>query len=106
MTGLQHYDSEIHALDQRIGRLALVCGVNLSDRMVVVAIIKGDFSHCSHRDKVAQEHREELRALLMMKYRIEAGCIHAMGAKECSRLVAEQDERLRRAGFPPHTIAD
>lgn len=105
MSESQHYDSQIHALDERIGRLALLCGADLSRPEVVVGLIKGNFSVCSHRDDVAQQHREEIRALLMMKYRIEVSCINAIGATDCAKLISEQDERLRRGGFPPQSIA-
>ena len=104
MSGLQHYDSEIHELEKRIGRLALLCGADLSRPAVVIGLIKGNFSVCSSQNKVAPEHREELRALLMMKYRIEASCIDSIGAADCAKLISEQDERLRRSGFPPQSI--
>lgn len=104
MSGLQNYDSEIHALEQRIGRLALLCGADLSHPEVVIGLIKGNFSGCLRRDTVAPQHRDELRALLMMKYKIEVSCIDAIGAAECAQLIAEQDERLRRRGFPPQSI--
>lgn len=105
MTGIEHYDNQIHALDERIGRLALLCGADISCSEVVVGLIKGDFNACSLRNSVPQEHREELRALLMLKYRIEVSCIDSIGAAECAQLIAEQDERLRRRGFPPQSIA-
>jgi hypothetical protein len=41
----------------------------------------------------------------MMKYQIEVNCIDTIGAAECAQLIAEQDERLRRSGFPPRSIA-
>lgn len=104
MSGLEHYDSEIHALEKRIGRLALLCGVDLPRPAVVIGLIKGDVSVCSRQSAVASEHREERRALLMMKYQIEVSCIDSIGAADCAKLIFEQDERLRRSGFPPQSI--
>lgn len=106
MSGLQHYDEQIEELDRRIGRLALLCGADLSRHEVVVGLIKGNAASCDHAGSVAPEHRAELRALLMLKYRIEASCVDALGAEQCAQLIAEQDDKLRRSGFPPQTLAD
>ena len=104
MSGLEHYDEEIEALDKRIGRLALLCGADLSRHEVVIGLIKGNMAVCEHAQQIAPGHREELRALLMMKYRIEASCVDAIGAEQCARLIAEQDDKLRRHGFPPQSL--
>lgn len=104
MSGLEHYDEEIEALDKRIGRLALLCGADLSRHEVVIGLIKGNTAVCEHVQQVAPGQREELRALLMMKYRIEASCVDAIGAEQCARLIAEQDDKLRRHGFPPQSL--
>lgn len=104
MSGLHNYDSEIHALDERIGRLALLCGADISRPEAVVGLIKGNFGVCSRQEASALDHQKELRALLMMKYRIEVGCIDSIGAADCAKLIAEQDERLRRSGFPSESI--
>lgn len=106
MSGLQHYDEQIEELDRRIGRLALLCGADLSQREVVVRLIKGNTATCEHAASVAPEHRAELRALLMMKYRIEMSCVDSLGAEHCAKLIAEQDDKLRRSGFPPQALTD
>jgi len=49
MSELEHYDREIYELDQRIGRLALICGADLSRSAVVAGLIKGQFDVCAHR---------------------------------------------------------
>lgn len=104
MSGLHSYDTEIHALEQRIGRLALLCGADLSRPEIIIGLIKGNFSACSHQGAATHEHQKELRALLMMKYQIESSCIDAIGTEQCAQLIAEQDERLRRNGFPPQSM--
>ena len=96
MSGLEHFDREILALDERIGRLALACGTDLRDNKVVVALIKGDFSSC-HRPETPK--LPELRALLMLKYGIQEHCIASLGAGECLRIVEETHEKLRRRGI-------
>lgn len=106
MSGLQHYDEQIEALDTRIGRLALLCGADLSRRDVIVHLIKGQFGDCDHAAGIANEHRQELRALLMMKYNIELSCIDAIGAEQCAQLIAAHDDKLRRRGFPPQALSD
>lgn len=106
MSELEHYDREIYELDQRIGRLALACGADLSRHEVVVGLIKGDFESCAHTDALSKLRLAELRALLMLKYKIEASCLDAIGVADCSRLVSEQDARLRRRGFPRESQTD
>lgn len=106
MSELEHYDREIYELDERIGRLALACGADLSKREVVIGLIKGQFEGCTHTGALSKARQAELRALLMLKYKIEASCVDAMGVADCARVIAEQDGRLRQRGFPPESQAD
>ena len=105
VSDLQHFEMEIHALDERIGRLALLCGADISRPESVLRLIKRQFETCTHGDAVGMQHRDELRSLLIMKYQIEVSCIDAMGVQDCARLIVEQNERLRRSGFPPESLA-
>lgn len=100
------YDDELFALDQRIGQLALACRADLSRDEIVIALIKGRYEYCEAARDLDPRKREELRALLMMKYRIEASCVDSLGTDDCRRLLAEHEEKLRRRGFPPQSIAD
>jgi hypothetical protein len=95
--GLEHFDREIYAIDERIGRLALACGVSLDERANVVALIKGNFTVCRAESNPA---RHELRALLMMKYQIEERCLATLGDAQCLRLIADGEARLRERGLP------
>jgi hypothetical protein len=97
MSGFEHFGEELKALEERLGRLALACGVNLGDRTVVASLIRGDFGVCG---RGSFPKRDELRALLMLKYRIEAKCIDALGAGDCLRIVDQVDAELARRGFP------
>lgn len=105
MSELEHFDREIYALDERIARLSLICGVDLSRTETVAGLIKGHFETCAHANYVSAHHRDELRALLMMKYKIESSCIDTLGVEDCVRLVSEQSDRLRRSGFPPESLS-
>lgn len=102
---IHNYDEQIGAVEARIGRLALLCGADLSRPEVVIGLIKGNFAVCGHEANVDPAHRDELRALLMLKYDIKASCVDSIGTADCARLMAEQDEKLRQRGFPPQTIA-
>lgn len=100
MSDVGHYDREIYAIDERIGRLALLCGADLSRPEIVIGLIKGQFEVCTRRDALSNQRREELRGLLMLKYKIEASCLDSLGAADCVRVIAEQDALLRQRGFP------
>lgn len=104
MSGLDHYEEELTALDKRIARLALLCGADLTREDVLIHLIKGQFEACPQSGAIDKSHLQELRALLMMKYNIEVSCIHSMGAEQCARLIAEHDDKLKRAGFPKHLL--
>ena len=90
------YDEELLALETRIRRLALSCGVDLGRRDLVVSLIKGDFSACGSGEHAP---RQELRGLLMLKYRIEESCVADLGAGDCLRIIEEEEDRLHRKGF-------
>ena len=96
-SGIEHFDSELYAIDERISRLALACGVSLAEMPTIVALIKGNFTVCHHGDN---PKRQELRALLMMKYGIEERCLAALGNDECLRLIEDHEDRLRSRGLP------
>ena len=106
MSDLEHFGREIRELDERIGRLALICGADISRSAVVAALIKGQFDICVDKNDLSKAKLIELRGLLMLKYKVEADCVDVLGVEHCERLVAEQDIRLRNRGFPPEALAD
>jgi len=106
MSELEHYDREIYELDERIGRLALICGADLSRSAVVIGLIKGQFDVCAHKNELSKAKLVELRGLLMLKYKVEAECIDDFGVEHFDHLLAEQDIRLSNRGFPPESLAD
>ncbi len=102
MSGFEHYDEELAALDKRIGRLALLCRADLSDQSVIIHLIKGQFDACPDPHAIDAAHLQELRALLMMKYKIETSCVDALGAEQCAKIIRDQDQCMQRLGFPAH----
>ncbi len=100
---LGHFDREIYELDQRVGRLALLCGADLSRPEVVLRLIKGQFEDCTRPEALNALGREELRGLLLLKYKVEANCADTIGEEQCARLIAEQDAMLRERMFPPQS---
>ncbi|MFH0340573.1 MAG: hypothetical protein ACHBNF_00270 [Chromatiales bacterium] len=96
MSGFEHYEEELFEIDERIGRLAIACGVDLRQKDTIVDLIKGNYGVCKHGDN---PKRQELRGLLMLKYRIEESCIVSIGTAECARLIDEEEAKLRRHGF-------
>ena len=96
MSGMEHYDEELLALDKRIKRLAISCGIDLDKKGIIVSLIKGDYSMCSSG---ANPKRKELRGLLMLKYDIQEHCIESLGTDECFKIVEGVDDKLKKAGF-------
>ena len=106
MSELEHFGREIYELDERIGRLALMCGADISRSAVVAALIKGQFDICEHKNELSRAKLDEIRGLLMLKYKIEASCVDDLGVAHCEQLIAEQDIRLSNRGFPPEALAN
>lgn len=96
MSGSGHYDEELLALDKRIKRLAISCGLDLSQKGIIVSLIKGDYSVCTNDNN---PKKQELRGLLMLKYDIQEHCLHSLGTDSCYKIVEEVDEKLKKAGF-------
>lgn len=99
MSGLEHYGDELQALDQRIGRLALLCEADLTRHETIMSLIRGDFAACPRVDALSLPRLRELRGLLMLRYRIEEKCLADLGAEACVRLIEDEQARLRRSGM-------
>lgn len=96
MTGLEKYDKELYALDERINRLAISCGLDINDNAIIVSLIKGDYSVCKQGNN---PKRQELRGLLMLKYNIEEHCINDLGVNECSEIIEKVNLKMQQHGF-------
>ena len=66
MSGFEHYQQELTALDHEIRHYAAVCGVALDDRGALEACLR---QH--HSDWVADKARETLQGLLVLRIRLE-----------------------------------
>ncbi len=101
MSDLENYENELLALDERISRLSLVCGVDINIDENIVSLIKGNFSIC----KKANDHTaRELRGLLMLKYNIEEHCVEELGADKCLTIINDIHEKMKHEGFSPNKL--
>ncbi len=96
MSNYGHYDEELLALDKRIKRLAISCGIDLNQKGIIVSLIKGNYTVCTSGNN---PKRKELRGLLMLKYDIQEHCIHSLGTDNCLKIVEGVDNKLKKAGF-------
>lgn len=97
MSGLEHYDQELFDLEKRIRRLAISCDIDISDKNVIISIIKGNYNDCKNKNN---PKKDELRGLLMLKYDIQENCLDSIGVNECFDIVKQVDEKLHKCGFP------
>lgn len=96
MSGLEHYREEIFAVEERIGRLAIVCRVDLEDSHQVHALRNGQVNGFGGHDAHTMTL---LRQLLNLRDIIEGHCIDDRGAEECRLIREEIEEQLRLHGF-------
>ncbi|MBI4693272.1 MAG: hypothetical protein HY749_04550 [Gammaproteobacteria bacterium] len=100
MSELEHSGHELYELGERIGRLAIMGGVNLASDEIVIALIKGDFAYCGQHSPTLTQHLfDELRSLIMLWYQLEQRTIEMFGEDVGSKVIAEQEARLRQRGF-------
>lgn len=66
MSGFEHYQQELSALDHEIRHYAAVCGVSLENRGELEAFLRRP-----HEDSVADRGRETLQGLLALRLRLE-----------------------------------
>ena len=96
MSQLEHYDDEIFALEKRIGRLAIVCRIDLTDVIQLTAVRQGDHSSLASRDPGSCHL---LRQLLSLKDYVTMHCIDDHGIDGCQNIMEDIDTRLRQHGF-------
>ncbi|HLO64658.1 MAG TPA: hypothetical protein VK165_17000 [Azonexus sp.] len=66
MSGFEHYDRELQALDNEIHRYAAICRVDLANRSEVEACLR------RHHDNWADDKaRESLHGLLVLRIKLE-----------------------------------
>jgi len=87
---IAHAPEDMLSLQQLIGRLAAECGVNLEERQAVRRLL--DLSGPIASPAMASE----LRALLILRYRLEAACSEDLGCEGMNGLWQQLDDTLRR----------
>ncbi len=96
MSQLEHYDEEFFALEERIGRIAIACRIDLTDAAQLAAVRHGDPIHLADRDP---ESCQLLRQLLALKDYITVHCIKDHGVEQCQQIMTDIDAKLRLHGF-------
>jgi len=106
---LARMEGAIHELNVQIARLAILLGVSLESREQVALALQ-------HTPAVAQERRgssgsyrgperrsahrrEELRALLVMRYELEKNYVEELGPEVTQQLMLRNEQALTRLGF-------
>lgn len=91
-----HSGDDLLALRTHIGRLAIVCGVDISSDGNISRVLAGDFGQC-------HDHRREaelLRALLVLLYRLETSVSEDLGVEGLVGLWHQHNQILASHGFP------
>lgn len=103
MSELEHYDREIYAIEERLGRLAIACGIDLSNSTHVDAVREGNFAFCPNGDETS--HRM-LRELVLLRDYVTVQCASERGLAECREIIEDVYSRLRQHGFLDGTEND
>lgn len=72
MSGFEHYQDELAALDHEIRHHAAACGISLENRREIEACLSGH-----HDDWPSDKARETLQGLLILRIRLEAEMVEA-----------------------------
>lgn len=96
MSELEHYREEILAVEERIGRLAIVCRVDLEDEHQVHALRNGVVNGFSGHDAHTMTL---LRQLLNLRDIIEGHLLAERGPEESRAIMEEIEVQLRQHGF-------
>jgi hypothetical protein len=94
-----HSGDDLLALRAHIGRMAIVCGVDISRDDTVGRLLAGDFSQCQRHGR----EEEVLRALLVLLYRLETSISEDLGIDGLVDLWRTHNDILIRHGFPANS---
>lgn len=90
-----HSGDDLRVLRFHVGRLAMICELDLGRGETVAQLLEGDHVAChSHRREA-----ELLRALLILLYRLEASVSEDLGIAGLTKLWREHDDLLARHDF-------
>ncbi len=87
---IAHAPEDMRSLRQLISRMAAECGINLGERHSVRQLLDGS----THASSPALAN--ELRSLLILRYRLEAACSEDLGYDGMNGLWQQLDDTLRR----------
>ena len=91
-----HEGDALLTLRTQIGRLAVLCNVDISRDDNVTHLLSGDYSECHQHPREA----ELLRALLVLLYRLETSVSEDLGIDGLVRLWGQHNDLLALHGFP------
>ena len=94
--GKLHSGDDLLALRTHIGRMAIVCGVDISHEDNVSLLLAGDYSQCHEHGREA----EVLRAMLVLLYRLESSVSEDLGIDGLVSLWQQHNSVLVLHGFP------
>jgi len=95
MTGTSHAAEDLLALRQVIARLAARDRLDLADRQAVRRFLDGDFSTSPEAARDPQSSHE-LRAMMILLFRLEASSSEDLGIDGLRRLWRQHGEILAR----------
>jgi hypothetical protein len=90
-----HYPEDIQALRRLIAQLAPQCGVNLDNRASIRHFLDGE-SAPIRSESIDPQICHELRAMLILLYRLEASSSEDLGVEGLRRLWRQHGEILAR----------
>lgn len=90
-----HSGDDLRVLRAHIGRLAMTCELDLGHGETVARLLAGDHSLCHGHRREA----ELLRALLILRYRLEASVSEDLGIAGLTKLWQQHDDILARHDF-------
>jgi hypothetical protein len=90
-----HPQEDMQALRRLIARLAPQCGVELSDRASIRRFLDAD-SVASRSESIDPQLCQELRAMMVLLFRLEASSSEDLGVEGLHRLWCQHGEILAR----------
>jgi len=94
----QFFGKQIADIDLEIARQAMLCDIPLTDRSLVLRVLKNDVTVCGKQNPKAFE---KLRGLLTMHMGVRDKAIESMGQEEALAMIEEILAGLRRRlGMP------
>lgn len=88
MSGIEHFDHELLELDKQIVRLGVLCGLDMTDQEVVMAVLSGKLGVPGDKLDMRKPYML-MKGLLELRYIVEKHCVDDIGASRCSEVLQE-----------------